>query len=369
LDNIRIYPEIPQIKLIPINPELSNERPLSLFEFQKYIFNFDIINNSEKYIKQINVAVYAYKKDDYKITLYETEIKSDKEKYYLEPRNDKKYSYEFIQKKSYLKIEFIIYYTFKKDEDNKNIIKPYLFFKKDLDYKKLFTFSNPDIIPIHNNPNLEKILSMEKMYSKYITFIIGNNYYFSFLMEMRHFTNKNISYEIINKDISIEKGEFINKKNFIIFLDKKEKLSKAYIKWKINDDINGIINCFDLIRNIFKIEIEQNFDFDIKLINKEEYIQIEYQIKNNTKFSFYNMKMKILLYQENNQNINLNFHLENDIFIEGKLIYLIEEIKPKEIFKNSIKIYPVKDINFNTTFLLIDQKLKLLYAPSFSVKY
>ena len=210
---------------------------------------------------------------------------------------------------------------------------------------------------------------MEKMYSKYITFIIGNNYYFSFLMEMRHFTNKNISYEIINKDISIEKGEFINKKNFIIFLDKKEKLSKAYIKWKINDDINGIINCFDLIRNIFKIEIEQNFDFDIKLINKEEYIQIEYQIKNNTKFSFYNMKMKILLYQENNQNINLNFHLENDIFIEGKLIYLIEEIKPKEIFKNSIKIYPVKDINFNTTFLLIDQKLKLLYAPSFSVKY
>ena len=369
LDNIRIYPEIPQIKLIPINQELSNERPLSLFEFQKYIFNFDIINNSEKYIKQINVAVYAYKKDDYKITLYETEIKGDKEKYYLEPRNDKKYSYEFIQKKSYLKIEFIIYYTFKKDEDNKNIIKPYLFFKKDLDYKKLFTFSNPDIIPIHNNPNLEKILSMEKMYSKYITFIIGNNYYFSFLMEMRHFTNKNISYEIINKDISIENGEFINKKNFIIFLDKKEKLSRAYIKWKINDDINGIINCFDLIRNIFKIEIVQNFDFDIKLINKEEYIQIEYQIKNNTKFSFYNMKMKILLYQENNQNINLNFHLENDIFIEGKLIYLIEEIKPKEIFKNSIKIYPVKDINFNTTFLLIDQKLKLLYVPSFSVKY
>ena len=108
LDNIRIYPEIPQIKLIPINSEISNERPLSLFEFQKYIFNFDIINNSEKYIKQINVAVYAYKKDDYKITLYETEIKSDKEKYYLEPRNDKKYSYEFIQKKSYLKIEFII---------------------------------------------------------------------------------------------------------------------------------------------------------------------------------------------------------------------------------------------------------------------
>ena len=122
LDNIRIYPEIPQIKLIPINQELSNERPLSLFEFQKFIFNFDIINNSEKYIKQINVAVYAYKKDDYKITLYETEIKGDKNKYYLEPRNDKKYSYEFIQKKSYLKIEFIIYYTFKKDEDNKNII-------------------------------------------------------------------------------------------------------------------------------------------------------------------------------------------------------------------------------------------------------
>ena len=370
LDNIRIYPEITQIKLIPLNPELINNEPLSLFDFQKYIFYFDIINHSEKYIKQINLAIYAYKKEDYKITLHETEIKSEEGKYYLEPKNSKKIEYEFIQKKRYLKIEFIIYYIFdnKEEEINKNIIKPYLYFKKELNNKKLFSFSNPVIVPIHNNTNLEKILSLEKTYSKYNTQIISKNYYFSFSLELLYFSNNKIFYEIINKDNTIEKGDFIQQKKFKIFLDKKEKLSKAYIKWKINKDINGIINCFDLIRNIFKLEIEQNFDFDIKKINKGEYIEIIYEIKNNTKFSFYNMKLKILIYQENNKNINLNFHLENDIFIHGKLIHFIDEIKPKENINISIKLYPNKIISFNTTFLFIDQKLKLLYVPSFSIK-
>ena len=374
LNNITVYPEIPQIKLIPLNPELinNNNTPLSLHEFQKYIFNFDLINFSEKYIKQINLAVYAYKKDDYKITLYETEIKNEKEKYFLEPRNAKKIKYDFIQKKSYLKIEFIIHNIFntkEAKEDNNNIIKPYLYFKQELNYKKLFNFSNPSLIPVHSNINLSKILSLEKAYSKYITFIISDIYFFSFQLELIYFQNKKILYEVINKEISIEKGNFVHKKNFKIFLDKKEKLSKAYIKWKIDNEINGVINCFDLIRNNFKMELEQNFDFNIKLNKKEEFVEIYYEIKNNTKFSFYNMKAKIIFYQENNKNINMNFHLENDIFIDGKLIHIINEIKPKQNVKISIKVYPNKDTSFNTTFLLIDQKLKILYIPSFSIKY
>lgn len=377
LENIKIYPEIPQIKLVPLNQDLLfDDKPLSLYEFQKYIFNFDIINLSQKYIKQINLAIYAYKKDDYKITLYEEKIKPEKEKYYLEPRNTKKIKYDFIQKRSYLKIEFIIYYFFDKDEEendiNENsdniIIKPYLYFKKDLNIKNIFSFENYNIISIHNNANLDRILSLEKIYSKYTAYIISDNYYFSFIIKLLQFQNKEIQYEIINKDITIEKGKFIQKKNFKIFLDKKEKLSKAYIKWKINDEINGIINCFDLIRNIFKLDLEQNFDFDIKQIKKEEYREIWYEIMNNTKFSFFNMKLKILLYQENNKNINLNLHLENDIFIDGKLIHIIDEIKPKDSIKISIKVYSIKDISFNTTFFLIDQKLKLLYVPSFSIK-
>ena len=377
LENIKIYPEIPQIKLVTLNQDLLfDDKPLSLYEFQKYIFNFDIINLSQKYIKQINLAIYAYKKDDYKITLYEEKKKPEKEKYYLEPRNTKKIKYDFIQKRSYLKIEFIIYYFFDKDEEgndiNENsdniIIKPYLYFKKDLNIKNIFSFENYNIISIHNNANLDRILSLEKIYSKYTAYIISDNYYFSFIIKLLQFQNKEIQYEIINKDITIEKGKFIQKKNFKIFLDKKEKLSKAYIKWKINDEINGIINCFDLIRNIFKLDLEQNFDFDIKQIKKEEYREIWYEIMNNTKFSFFNMKLKILLYQENNKNINLNLHLENDIFIDGKLIHIIDEIKPKDSIKISIKVYSIKDISFNTTFFLIEQKLKLLYVPSFSIK-
>ena len=206
------------------------------------------------------------------------------------------------------------------------------------------------------------------MYSKYKTEIISNNFYFSFTLELLYFSNEDIIYEVINKDNVLEKGNFVNKKNFNIFLDQKEKLSKTYINLKINKEINEIINCFDLIKNVFKIDTEQNFDFGIKTMNQGEYLEIHYLIKNNTKFSFYNMKVKIILYQENNKNINLNFHLENDIFIDGKLIHLIDEIKPKDNLNISLKIYPNKDIKFHTTFMLIDQKLKLLYVPSFSIK-
>jgi hypothetical protein len=97
LNNIKIYPEIPQVKFIPLNNELIEDTPLQLFEFQKYVFNFDIFNLSDKPIKQINAAIYAYKKDDYKITLKEEILQSDN--VYLMPNEGKKYSYDFIQKK------------------------------------------------------------------------------------------------------------------------------------------------------------------------------------------------------------------------------------------------------------------------------
>ena len=378
LNNIRIYPEIPLVKLIPLNNELIDDAPLKLFNFQKYTFNFDIFNLSDKPIKQINVSIFAYKKDDYKITLYEEILKDEKKKVYLENNKRKQFSYDFIQKKNYLKIEFILYYIYDDDDNNdkkdKNYIKPFLFFKKELKYRNLFSFSNPEINPIHTNINYKKILSLEKSYSKFLTSIISNNYYFSFLLKL--FSEKKIYYEIISFDSNenkvkiLDKGEFNHKKNFKIFIDKSHKLSKTYIKWKINENkIEGIINCFDLLKNIFNKELEQNFNFDIIKNIKEEFIEFIYEVQNNTKFSFYNMKLKILLYQEENNNINMNISLNDDIFIDGQLIHLIEEIKPKEKISVNIRLYPIKGIIFNTSFLLIDQKLGVLYVPSFSVNH
>ena len=77
LTDIRIFPEIPLVKLIPLNIELIEDSPLILFLFQKYTFNFDIFNLSDKPIKQINMAIYAYKKADYKILLYEEILKGE----------------------------------------------------------------------------------------------------------------------------------------------------------------------------------------------------------------------------------------------------------------------------------------------------
>ena len=381
LNNIRIYPEIPLVKFIPLNNELIEDSPLTLFEFQNYTFNFDIFNLSDKPIKQINVSIYAYKKDDYKIILKEEILKDNKT--YLLPNRRKKYSYDFIQKKSYLKIEFILYYIYDDENEpkdknniNKKSVKPFLFFKKELNYRNLFTFLNPEINPIYTNINLKNILSLEKNYSKYYTSIISNQFYFTFSIKLLLFLQRKVTYEIFafdkkqNKNTLLDKGKFIHKKDFKIFVDKSNKLSKTYIKWKINENkMEGIINCFDLIKNVFNKEIEQNFDFDIIKDIKKDYVELIYVIQNNTKISFYNMKIKILLYQEESNNVNLNISLQDDIFIDGQLIHMIKEIKPKEKISIAIKLYPKKGIIFNTTFLLIDQKLKVLYVPSFSINY
>ena len=382
LNNIRIYPEVPLVKLIPLNNELIEDNPLSFFIFQKYTFNFDIFNLSDKPIKQINVAVYAYKKVDYKISLYETILKSPDnqiKKAYLEPNKRKKFSYDFIQKKNYIKIEFILYYIY--DEENnknqkQNIIKPFLFFKKDLNYRNLFSFSNPEINPVYTNINFKKILALEKNYSRYFTSIISNNFYLSFALKLLFLSNKKVLFEVFsldkneNKDSLLDKGEFTKNKNFKIFVDKSRKISKTYIYWKIEENkIEGIINCFDLLRNIFNKDIEQNFDFDIIKNVKEDYIEFIYNIQNNTKFSYYNMKVKILLYQEDTKNINMSISLQDDIFVDGQLIHMIDEIKPREKISVPIRLYAKKGTIFNTTFLLIDQKSGVLYMPSFSVNH
>ena len=390
LNNIRIYPEIPLVRLIPLNNELIDDTPLKLFEFQKYTFNFDIINLSDKPIKQINSFVYAYKKDDYKITLQEKILKDDSKinKMYLEPNTQKKFSYEFIQKKSYLKIEFILYLIYddanENDKNNNDMhkqvkkkeIKPFLFFKKELNYRNLFLFGDPEHNPVYTNINLKKILEQEKNYSKYFTSIISNYYYFTFTAKLLLFLQKKISYEIYyydknqDKDVFIDKGEFTKKKRFKLFVDKSNKLSKTIIKWKVLDsDIEGVINLFDLIRNIFNKELTQNFDFNILKEEKEDYIEFTYEVQNNTKLSFFNMKLKILIYQENHKSLNMSIPLEEDIFIDGQLIHIIDEIKPKEKTSVKINVYPQKGTIFNTTFLLIDQKLRVLYIPSFSVNW
>ena len=42
-------------------------------------------------------------------------------------------------------------------------MKPFLFFKKDLIYRNLFTFSNPEISPVYTNINLKKFYRWKKI--------------------------------------------------------------------------------------------------------------------------------------------------------------------------------------------------------------
>ena len=365
LNNIRIYPEIPQLKLIPLNNELLEDKPLSLYEYQKYIFNFDILNISDKVISEFNVFVYAYKKDDYKITLQEITLKE-----LLEPMAKKNYRFEYIQKKSHKFIEFRFYFSDVNSSCNKSM-KPFLFFKKILNCTKLFKFSEFEYKPIYTNVNLKKILNSEKSYAKYFTNIISNLYYIQFDMELLQLIDKKITYKIFGINNNNTENTFIKKNKFRFFMNKTEKYSNNKIIWKIPEmKIRGEINGFDLLVNVFNQQIEQNFIFDIikKVDEENESIEFTYKIKNNTKLIFNDMKMKILLYQEDTNGLNMNIALLDDIFIDGRLIYTINEIKVGETIEIKITVYPEKTMKFSTSFILIDQKLRTLYIPSFSIE-
>ena len=376
LHKIKIYSEIPKAKLIPLNNELLDDNPLTLYLYQKFTFNFEIYNKSANPIKQINIFIYAYKKEDYKITLHQEVLKLN-----LEYNKSHNYSYEYLHKKHYIHIEFLVYYYLEGeiDENNKKIetkkIMPFLQFKKRLKYKNIFSFTDLQIAPVYSNNTFKKILSLEKNYLNYFTTIISNTFYFSFIFNYLN-EKKKIFYEIYtfdkkeNKNFLLDKGKFIKTKTFKVFINKTVRLQTTYIKWKIIDTkIEGIINCFDLFRNIFKTNLEQIFNFNIIKNINEGFVSFIYEIENNDKISYFSMKLKILIYQEDNKNINMNIALEEDIFVEGQLIHIIDEIKPKETIRINIKLYPKKGIIFNTTFLLIDPQKNILYIPSFSVSH
>ena len=385
LKGIQIYKEIPQLEISNINSicvnnnnkndnilDNINEDIINLYEFQEYIFPFEF-KNIENYDKdEINYNVYIYKKEDYKKYIYENSIKNKiniGEKYKIE--------YKYIHKRINHKIEFRFYLkSYKKDIENENeeeIIKPYIFYFKKINTENLLNFENPKIIPKINNNSIEEICKMDKRLPYNYNYIYAyNKKIFSFSVSNNR-KNK-ISLLIKDENNSIIKQETINdeySKEISFDININAKLSNINIFWECANGIlnlKGAMSIGDIFPSLKNNIIDQNyFQFSLDINKKNDDIwgdeinifDIKYSVKNISDKNFKDLKLFCYVYQ----NINdADFSLNDELFYEGSLISSINILETNESLINDIVLYLDKKYeNYATTFLLINPDNNTVY--------
>ncbi len=392
LNDIQIYPELPNLKLEIVNDDLLYAKQIEFFDYQKYNFEFEIINQSNVKITNFNICVYAYKKDDYKICLDEFNISSDKLNTISTFINNNlvyKYNYILTHRKGYKKFEIRFYFDYSSENNKKYIaqkrIKPYLNYEIELKTKILFKFSNLKNRPINMNLSNEMII---KTYLKnllqnirnYKYSFITNSYFISLDIDICSSMKNEIYYEIKNilndeKSLPFKKGKILGNKshNISLNIENCKKLNENIFLWYIKkENKEGSINFFNIIVNELNYRFTQNFEFNIKknCIENENNISIglDYIIKNCTKDIFKNLEIFIFLYQKVENKYLINENINKNIFYEGNLNEKIKEILPNETKTLNIKFYPYLNEECYTTFILVDHFQKIIYMPTFSEK-
>ena len=372
LTNIQIYKEIPRLDIIKKNPMLNNDI-LTLFEFQEFLFNFELKNNSNYIIDEINYFVYIYKKEDYKVCIKEGNINQ-----MINLNDSYNFEYKYFHLSSYYKIEFRFYLIsnkyIKENDSSEEILNPYIFFFKKLNTENLLNFSSPKIIPRINNNTIEEICKIDKrlpllykyIYSfneKIFAFNASNNKKNKILLEIKHnetLIKKENIYDEYSREIEFEINNEIN-------------LSQIKIEWKCdNNDINNKLKGAMLIKDIFpfinNIKLNDNYfllDLNINKRTNEEcgddinIFEIKYSAKNNSNKVFKNLKMMCYIYQNITEG---ELSLNDDLFYEGSLISFIDILKPNDSLINNIVLFLDKIYdNYCTTFLLINPDNNTVY--------
>ena len=376
LTNIQIYKEIPRLDIIKMNPMLNNDI-LTLFEFQEFLFNFELKNNGNYIINEINYFIYVYKKEDYKVCIKEGYIKQ-----MINLGDTYNFEYKYFHLSSFYKIEFRFYLKsdkyIKENESSEEIINPYIFFFKKLNTDHLLNFSLPKIIPRINNNTIEEICKIDKrlplqykyIYSfnkKIFSFNASNNKKNKILLEIKYNENiikKENIYDEYSREIEFE----INNEN---------DLSEIKIEWQCdnnnnsnkNNNLKGAMLIGDIFPSIKNSNIlnENYFELDLninKRTNEEcgddiNIFEIKYCAKNNSNKIFNNLKMICYIYQNITEG---EISLNDDLFYEGSLISFIDILKPNDSLVNNIILYLDKIYdNYCTTFLLINPHNNIVY--------
>jgi len=394
LKGIQVYKEIPQLEITNINsicakdnnPNNNNnifnnseDNIINLYEYQEYIFPFEFKNNGSYPIDEIAYYVYIYKKEDYKICIYEESVKNK-----VDVGETTKIEYKYIHKRSHCKIEFRFFLkSKKKDIENENeeeIIKPYLFYFKKINTENLLIFENPKIIPQINNNSIEEICKMDKRLP------FNYNYIYSFNKKIFSFSVSNsrknkISLLIKDENNLVLKQDSINdeySKEISFDINNSTNFSNVNIYWECANGImnlKGSMSLCDIFPNLKNNAINEDyFNFSIEMNKKNEgacedeinIFEIKYSAKNVSNKKFTDLKLFCYVYQNNNDS---EFSLNDELFYEGSLISSTNSLEPNESLVNRILLYLDKEyVNYSTTFLLINPENATAYMSPLNVE-
>ena len=386
LTGIQIYKEIPQLEIINLNSidikdnnnkandtlSLVDDDIINLYEYQEYIFPFELKNNGSYPIDEIFYCVYVYKKEDYKVSLHEESIKKK-----IEIGDIIKIEYKYIHKRSHCKIEFRFHLkSNKNDMENENeeeILKPFIFYFKQIQTENLLNFDDPKIIPQVNNNSIEEICKIDKRLP------YNYNYIYAFNKKIFSFSARNSRKNKISLVIKDDKDSIIKKdsiddeysKEISFDLNINADLSKINIFWECAKDIlnlKGAMNILDIFPNLKNNLSDRNyFQFSIEVDKKNEEVlgdeidifDIKYSIKNISDKKFNELKLYCYIYQNINDS---DINLDDELFFEGSLSASFSCIEPNQSMDNKIVIYfDKKYLDYSTTFLLIDPENSTVY--------
>ena len=376
LRNIRIYNEIPLLEILINNDSIVNflDNSIIIYDFQDYMFNFSLKNVGKYPIDDIKCFVFAYKKDDNKITLKEFILKNDNNSL-INVGETYNFNFLYSHLNIFHKIEFRIYYNSilyeKENEKEEIILKPYIFDYKMLNTQPIFLFQKLNIFPKIDSNNIEYLIQKDSRIKpgfkliygteiKYCSFVLVNENQNKIKVKVNNtFRNESLE-EIIDNNYSIQISILINNSNEFFNL-------MIYWNFLINEKINGKFFLKDAFQNYDKLIsnekiIEMSISVNNTLNSNIEYSEITYSCINKTESEKYNLKIYIYIYEIDDKDFIINEFIPNDeLFYEGTLICKKNILKINESFSNVVKLYKVVSKNIRTTFAIIDNENKIIY--------
>ena len=261
LNNIFIHPEIELLnyQILDNSFQIINGGVL-LFEYQYYTFSFLLQNVGIYDINELHCFIYCYKRNNYKLTLEEII-----EKVEIKPNRNYIFNYKYWHRNLYVKIEFRLFYksiekSEKSEKEDDFIVKPYLFYSKNLESRFLIDFdeSYKRIIPNIDDKSCYILCKKDKRIK--LSFI-------ELMKDDKKFIKPCIEY------VKYENNIYLEEENEITIKDIQEKISDIekkleYYKYIYCSEKSKLILG---IKNINTIPIQIHFKDKLtgKILNKE----------------------------------------------------------------------------------------------------
>ena len=369
LSNIKIYPQIPllDIKILDNSFKIIGG-VIELYEYQYYTFSFSLENTGAYDINELNCYIYAYKKDDYKIALDETKVKT-----LIKVGSNYTFNYKYLHKSTQKKIEFRLYYVSydknkQSEEEDDVLIKPYLYYTKNFETLSLINITHKKILPMVSSSAANDLAKVDPRVKKHFQmFFSSEKNYATFIIENTHESNIKIAIVNTERDNELLKEDICEgykSKEISCVLDTQVNIEKIIVKWKFTsmDNVEGKIDLVSIFPDC-NVSAWSTFSFNINVEKKEDNcVKCTYSIKNISNIDRSKMKLFLYLYQNyGDDNYLYNATIRESILYDGSLSINIDELKVKETYSYDINVYPLTDETIWTTCLLVDKENKNIY--------